>query len=98
MQFFLPNNRGLSAAYEHKGDYDLWLELPPIEGYPAVVADNRDGRGVDGYCTVWVGVTDSLEFQVSGTVSRAKRGQVDPCEPTQLAAKLMLQTLKKGGA
>ena len=98
MQFELANSGGLSTLYERRSQKDLFLELPPIEGHPAVAADTRDGRKTGGYCTVVVGVTDSLEFSVSGTVSRAKRGQVDPCEPTQLAARLMLQTLKKGGA
>ena len=97
MQFELANSGGLSTLYERRGERDLFLELPPIEGYPAVVANARDSRNTEGLCTVVVGVTDSLEFSAQGVVSRAKRGQIDPCEPTQLAAKLMLQTLKKGG-
>lgn len=97
MQFELANSGGLSTLYERRADKDLWLELPPIEGYPAVAASTRDTRN-QGDCTVVVGVTDSLEFSVGATLSRAKQGQIDPCEPTQLAAKLILQTVKKGGA
>jgi hypothetical protein len=97
MQFELANSGGLSTLYERRAERDLWLELPPIEGFPAVAASARDSRS-QGRCTVVVGVTDSLEFSVGATLSRAKQGQIDPCEPTQLAAKLILQTLKKGGA
>ena len=98
MQFVLANDSGLSTAYAQRHTYDLWQELPPIEGYPAVVADLRDSRNTLGACTVLVGVTDSLEFSVSGNLSDAKRGKADPCQAIQLAAKLMLQTMKKGGA
>ena len=98
VQFELANSRGLSTVYERRQTFALWQEIPSIEGYPAVIAATRDTRKEIGDCEVLVGVSDSLEFSLQGVVSRAKRGQIDPCEPTQLAAKLMLQTLKKGGA
>lgn len=98
MQFELANSQGLSTLYERREQNDLWIELPSIEGYPALAASTRDTRNQLGDCTVLVGVTDSLEFSVSGTLSNAKRGKADPCEATQLAANLVLQTLKKGGA
>lgn len=89
---------GLSSIYRanNQGKYKYFIELPEIEGYPAVAAGSTDGRK-NGQCFADVGVSDTLAFQLSGRLSLANVGKKDPCEMTAQAAALMLQTMKAGG-
>ncbi|MCI2421698.1 DUF3558 domain-containing protein [Saccharopolyspora sp. K220] len=95
VQFVLLNDAGLSTTYERRDQFAFWQEVPPIDGYPAVVLDARgDPRFAYGSCPLYVGVTDQLEFSIFGSVFGDQRGKVDPCELTRQAAALMLQTMK----
>jgi uncharacterized protein DUF3558 len=69
--------------------------LPPIAGYPAVVTGNVDARA-QGLCTVVVGVSDTIAFEVPITLSLANIGQKDPCESAAVVAGMALETIKKG--
>lgn len=92
-QFGDPGGRGLSAVYaaNDAGRIDVWMELDPIEGFPAVVIDRRPDSGD---CVIVVGTSDEVTFQLSVTLSEAKVGQTDPCEAAALIAALALQTMK----
>jgi hypothetical protein len=98
LQFGDKSPRGLSAVYRANkaGKYVYFVELPEIEGHPAVafhIVDRRD----KGECAVAVGVADRLSFQLALSLSRANIGQKDPCEVTVQVAGMMLRTMKAGG-
>jgi hypothetical protein len=83
----------LSAVYALRETYELWQELPLIEGYPAVAFVSVKSHPHDR-CTLAVGVNDQLAFQVSGTLPSSKAGKADPCQATQVAATMMVKTMK----
>jgi hypothetical protein len=88
---------GLSAEYQayKDGKTAFFLELPPIEGYPAVATGVADGRA-QGWCTVVVGVSDKISFEVPITLALDSIGKDDPCEVAARVAGLALQTMKQG--
>jgi len=88
---------GLSTEYQAREDGKLALfqVLPPIEGYPAVVSDVVDPRPT-GACTVVVGVSDEIAFEVPLQLSPENIGKKDPCEIAAMVAGMALQTMKKG--
>jgi hypothetical protein len=96
-QFETSTKRGLSAAYAARKSYALWEEYPSIAGYPGVAYGPSDTRQ-DGNCTIAVGVSDQLSFDISLFLSTAKRGQKDPCEVARVAAERAVQTMKSGGS
>lgn len=98
LYFLNKIGRGLSGTYwaNKQGSYAFFIELPEIEGFPAVAHGGSTDR-TNGYCYVEVGVSDMLAYQLSGQLSRANVGKKDPCEMTTQAAALMLQTMKAGG-
>lgn len=97
IQFDNSSRQGLSGAYgaNEVGKYDLWLVLPPIEGFPAVVADIRDLRDT-GECPILVGTSDEVTFQLSAKLSDAKVGKTDPCDAAVQVTTLALQTVGVG--
>jgi hypothetical protein len=88
---------GLNAVYKLRDTYKFFTEYPSLAGYPGVAVGTIDGRA-DGRCNVFVGVSDKLAFSVGLVLSRAKRGQKDPCEVAKIAAEMAVQTMKKGGS
>jgi hypothetical protein len=97
VHFLDRNPYGLSAEYQAKkdGKTGLFEELSPIEGYPAIVTDIVDGRP-QGVCTVVVGVSDEITFEVPITLSLENIGEKDPCEIAAMVAGLALKTMKNG--
>jgi hypothetical protein len=93
IQFDTVTREGLSRAYERRGDYKYFIEIPSIEGYPGVAASGVDGRAT-GLCTLWVGISDDLVFQVQGSLSTRKQGVADPCQATEIAAGMAVKTMK----
>ena len=95
--FIVDDPRGLSPEYEsHKeGEFEVFDELPDIEGYPAIIRSTGDTRDL-GQCPVVVGVADDMAFVTDVQLSRANIGQVDPCEIAVQVAGLALQTMKAG--
>jgi len=88
---------GLSAEYQanEEGKYAYFDVLPPIEGYPAVatdIVDDRDG----GRCTVVVGVSDEITFEVPISLSLENIGKKDPCQIATMVAGMALETMKNG--
>ncbi|WP_166664235.1 DUF3558 domain-containing protein [Actinophytocola oryzae] len=92
--FIVDDPRGLSPEYDanNRGEYELFEELPDIEGYPAIV------RGIDdrakGNCVVIVGVADDMAFATELSLSTANVGQKDPCKTASDIAGMALQTMK----
>lgn len=97
IEFLTGNTRGLSALYaaNERGEYPYFVEMPPVEGYPAVASDIEDRRP-RGICIVAVGVTDELIFDVYLQLSQANVGKVEPCEMAARVAGLALRTMKAG--
>jgi hypothetical protein len=94
LQFETATKLGLSRTYELRNTYGYFIELPLIEGYPAVAAATADGRGT-GTCALWVGVTDQLAFTMSVILSiRGRQEKKDPCQAAQIAAGMMVKTMK----
>jgi hypothetical protein len=97
VHFLDRNPNGLSGEYQanEDGKYAYFNPLPPIEGYPAVATDIVDDRDSGG-CTVVVGVSDKVTFEVSLRLSQENIGHKDPCQVAAMVAGLALQTMKKG--
>ncbi|MFC4854757.1 DUF3558 domain-containing protein [Actinophytocola glycyrrhizae] len=85
--------RGLSALYNVKDRYAYFDELPPIDGYPAIAVGALDDRDI-GHCTVVVGVSDEVTFDVPVKLSEANVGKKDPCEAAAGVAAMALATMK----
>lgn len=97
IQFENSTRLGLSGAYQtHESDpYGLWLELPAIDGYPAVAASTTDRRA-NGECTIIVGTSNEVTFDLAVALSKSKIGQADPCDAAQQVAGLALETMTNG--
>jgi hypothetical protein len=91
------NTRGLSSLYDanQRGKYPYFIELPSVEGYPAVASDVADRRPT-GACIVVVGVTDQLVLDVALQLSLANVGKVKPCDKAAEVAGMAMQTMKEG--
>lgn len=88
--------QGLSQIYETKDNTDFFYAMAPVQGFPVVASGSVDLRSSEGDCPVQVGVTDKQVMQVDVTVSRAKRGQLEPCETARQVAGMVLTTMKGG--
>ena len=89
------NRDGLTAAYRahQAGKYELFEELPEIEGHPAVVYGQTNDRET-GNCAVLVGTTDELAFEFAVQLSLANVGSVDPCDMAVQVAGVALRNMK----
>jgi hypothetical protein len=81
IDFLDKDPRGLSAEYEanEDGRWDVFEELPPIEGLPAVMRSVGDDRP-NGVCTVVIGASDEIAFQVRVRLSESNVDEKDPCD------------------
>ncbi|MFC5285632.1 DUF3558 domain-containing protein [Actinokineospora guangxiensis] len=88
---------GLDGVYGAKarGELAVFEELPPVEGFPAVVANKVDLRDT-GDCTVWVGTSDEEMVGVALGQSRDKVGDKDPCLVAASVASQVITTMKAG--
>jgi uncharacterized protein DUF3558 len=96
IHFLDGNPSGLSGEYQANtdGKYAYFDPLPPIEGYPAVATDIVDDRDA-GKCTVVVGVSDEVTFEVPIRLSTVNVGHKDPCQIAAMVAGKALQTMKE---
>jgi len=97
VSFLDKDPRGLSAEYK-ANNADKWkffIELPPIEGHPAVARGGIDDRD-NGACTVVVGASDEIAFEVPLQLSQVNVGKKDPCKVSADVAGMALQTMKQG--
>jgi hypothetical protein len=86
-------NKGLSLLYRKKNEAALFQEIPPINGYPAIIFDQYADLRSQGTCGVDVGLSDAVVLDV--VVQGTTRTQ-DPCGIAQRAAALMIDNIKGG--
>lgn len=97
INFLTDDPTGLSSEYQanERGKWEVFKELPEIEGFPAVIRTTSDTTDL-GHCTVVVGVADDMAFESVLQLSRANVGEKDPCEMAVQVAGLALTTMKEG--
>lgn len=91
-------DEGLSRIYlTHNRDRleDYFFLMPPVNGFPVLASAAVDSRD-DGSCGVQVGLTDKHIAYVNVLLSRANRGQVEPCEKARDVAEMAVTTMKGG--
>lgn len=92
------NFEGLSQVYQLnkvEKNAEFFYPMRPIRGFPVVASSTADARDL-GSCPVQVGLTDRDVMYVDVTVSREKRGRLEPCATARTVAGLMLDTMKSG--
>jgi hypothetical protein len=67
--------------------------MDPIEGYPVVAYGAIDRRD-KGACSVVVGASDEIAFEVALQQSAANIGKKDPCETGAIVAEMVVETMK----
>src|SRR5690606_37975486 len=84
---------GLSSFYQSaQPRAQVWRELSPIGGFPAIAYQAHKG-GTS--CSVVIGVADDFAVTAAGAPSRAKYGEIDPCDAAQDMAELLVGNLKE---
>ncbi|WP_176439850.1 DUF3558 domain-containing protein [Haloechinothrix alba] len=92
------DGEGLSSSYENAeaGGSELFMELDPIDGHPAIAVDLNDGRE-DGYCNVSVGLRDDLSFYLGlDAIRDSSPYHDDPCDAAYEIAEMAVETIKGG--
>jgi hypothetical protein len=94
------DHTGLTGFYENtKPQAIVWKELPAIQGFPAVAHVTTSGGDPSYFCQISVGIADDLAVDVSIILGDAKKGKVDPCQVTAVAADMVVTNLRqKAGA
>lgn len=89
------NPYGVSAVYQAEKDGKLAFmdPLDSIEGYPAAAYGALDQRE-DGECSVVIGTSDEIAFEIVLRLSAKNVGKKDPCETAAVVAGMVLQTMK----
>lgn len=87
------DDRGLSSSYElhAAGKMTQFEVVPPIDGYPAVVATKAPR---EGYCPLRVGLRDDLTYLASADLSPRHPAFKDPCSVSRKVAELAIRHLK----
>jgi hypothetical protein len=94
--FVTDTGQGLSAVYANsKPQAQVWKELPPIQGFPAVAYLAASGGDPQRSCSVNVGISDSLSIGIAVSVGRSSVGTVDPCSVAPKAADAVVTTLRQ---
>jgi hypothetical protein len=89
------NPYGISAMYdaENDGKLTFFEPLDPIDGYPAVAYDAVDQRDTGG-CSVVIGASDEIAFEIVLQLSTDNVGRKDPCETAAMVAGMVVGTMK----
>ena len=88
-----PNKNGLSDIYTSQaGGKFAYFEPVTIDGYPGVHAEPKDSRS-QGYCTLWLGVSDQLAVAVSAELVEGAN-QTQPCNSTDKVGSAVIEHLK----
>lgn len=89
------NPFGVSAIYqaEEDGKLELFEPLEPIDGYPVVAYGALD-RQDSGACSVVLGASDEIAFEIALQQSDGNIGKKDPCETAAMVAGLVVETMK----
>lgn len=98
LTFGTKSRQGLSSFYANaKQQMEVFRELAPIEGFPAVAyKSSNDARE----CTVGVGLANEYTVSITSTQSTAKEGKADSCEGTETVMSWLVGNLtqKAGGS
>jgi hypothetical protein len=94
VRFLDKDPRGLSPEYqaEKDGKWKFFVEMPSIDGHPAVARGSIDARD-NGACSVIVGASDEIAFELALQLSAANVGKKDPCSVAADIAGMALQTM-----
>ena len=89
------NPYGVSAVYQAEKDGELaFMEpLDPIQGLPAVAYGAVDQRDTGG-CSVVIGASDEIAFEIVLQLSTDNVGRKDPCETAAMVAGMVVGTMK----
>ncbi|WET79653.1 DUF3558 domain-containing protein [Amycolatopsis sp. QT-25] len=89
------SDQGISLAYQSvKSEVARWVELTPIDGYPAI-GYGGNAPGDERHCVVVVGVSDQLAYSVSlSRGDKAGREGKDSCILGRDVAAEVLKNLK----
>ncbi|MFI9449141.1 DUF3558 domain-containing protein [Amycolatopsis sp. NPDC052450] len=89
------SDQGISLAYKNvKPKAERWMELAPIDGFPAIGYAGK-ASGDERHCVVVVGISDQLAFSVSGSLGEnAYREGKDACDLGRDVAVEVLKNLK----
>ncbi|MFE0028180.1 DUF3558 domain-containing protein [Amycolatopsis sp. NPDC059021] len=97
VNLFTTPPEGLSRIYRlHGTDLKFFMEVPPVEGHPAVAYGFTDTRNTKGECIVGVGTSDTSLLNTIITLSDANIGKMDPCAIAQEVAGEALANIKGG--
>ncbi len=92
----LPDGTSLSSVIAKKDStYQVFEQLPDIQGYPAYIALVSDGRA-SGSCELLVGVSDSRTIGSTFQSSTGSPKFADPCGAATEFASLAITTIKAG--
>lgn len=98
VEFITANTAGLTSLYINKdiivdgGGY--WVATT-VQGYPGVFNSSYDDRKT-GDCSLAVGVTDTLTYNVAVTADKSSPQYGDPCGMTSQIADMVLTTMRGG--
>jgi hypothetical protein len=92
----LPDGTSLSSIIAKKDStYQVFEQLPDIQGYPAYIALVNDGR-TSGSCEHLVGVSDQRTIGSTFQSSTGSAKFADPCRAAAEFADLAITTIKAG--
>jgi Protein of unknown function (DUF3558) len=96
VQFYSSIKRGLSAVYEEAKElkFPYFERIDDIDGQPAVAFDTKSEKPT-GFCTVAVGVSDQLAFDVLLYLSDGNVGKTQPCDKAAQVAGMMMKTMRE---
>jgi Protein of unknown function (DUF3558) len=98
VQFITANTSGLTTLYINRdvivqgGGY---FEATTVQGYPAVFNSQADQRKT-GKCSLAVGVTDTLTYNVAIGLDPASPEYTTSCDPAAKIADMVMTTLRGG--
>jgi hypothetical protein len=92
----LPEGTNLSTILPNKDTtYQVFEELPAIQGYPAYIALAVDQRS-RGNCSVLTGVSDTKAILFTFQSDKGSPRYADPCAAATEFADLAITTIKAG--
>lgn len=95
---FPPQGAGVGSLYAKRDTYPHFRELPPVNGYPAVVAMNGQTPPEQaGTCDLNVGVANDRMVSIHTAASSDQSPfKADPCGKAQQVAGEVVKTLQAG--
>jgi hypothetical protein len=87
------NHNGLSDIYAGNEQKKFaYFEPTQVDGYPGVYAESANDRA-NGFCSVWIGLTDQLVIGVSMILTTGSN-KTHPCDSAYAVGKAVIEHLK----